>query len=259
MKKSILLFAGILMTISALGYMNWQQSKNTHQDNNCSQPTERTDDPPPLFIPKAVNLYYDLGTRFGAIKKSELLKATSIRDFFTDHVNEEIFSIESASIIVIKNDQHTNIQQANRGNKLNAAQLKLLRNCDYSTCLKISTDVKTESGYGYYSPHITVVPEQQARYSLGKKAFLQYLENGNKKHAYNLNLNKLGFAKLYFTVSAKGELTKIKLDRSSGYDFLDKEMIDLLKNAPGKWQAAKTQAGELVDQELVISFGKEGC
>jgi len=36
-------------------------------------------------------------------------------------------------------------------------------------------------------------------------------------------------------------------------------MIKLIKNLPGDWKPAENYKGELMDQELVVSFGLMGC
>ena len=51
----------------------------------------------------------------------------------------------------------------------------------------------------------------------------------------------------------------VELEESSGYPAIDKTMIELLTNAPGKWKPAKNAKGEKVDQQLVFSFGEVGC
>ncbi|MEX0272801.1 MAG: energy transducer TonB, partial [Flavobacteriaceae bacterium] len=66
-------------------------------------------------------------------------------------------------------------------------------------------------------------------------------------------------AKLFFTVTAKGSLENIRLDRSSGYPSIDEKMLELLPQVPGKWIPAQNRNGENVAQELVVSFGLLGC
>jgi len=56
-----------------------------------------------------------------------------------------------------------------------------------------------------------------------------------------------------------GTITNVKLDRTSGYLNMDKTMVELIKNTPGKWKQAENVKGENVDQELVVSFGMVGC
>ena len=46
---------------------------------------------------------------------------------------------------------------------------------------------------------------------------------------------------------------------SSGYSEIDEALKKLLLAAPGTWEAAKDENGNAVDQNLVISFGMQGC
>ncbi len=172
MKKSILLFSAILMTITALGFINWNITATNNMSANCADLIDsKPDEPLPFYVPKSANLLYDLGP------------------------------------------------------------------------LSARNDAKIE----------------KAKYSLGRDTFIEYLKEGNKKNSYNIDFKKLQLAKLQFTVSKTGIVENIKLHNSSGYEKIDKGVIELLKNAPGLWTPAKNDEGENVVQELVISFGMGGC
>jgi hypothetical protein len=65
-------------------------------------------------------------------------------------------------------------------------------------------------------------------------------------------------AKLFFTVTIKGSIKNVYLDRTSGYPDVDKTMIELISKVPSAWEPAQNTKGEKVDQELVVSFGLIG-
>jgi hypothetical protein len=108
---------------------------------------------------------------------------------------------------------------------------------------------------------LTIVPETQAEYSKGKAALKEYLKESSKasRDIANVDPEKLQPAKLYFTVTKKGAIENVKLDRTSNYSLVDEAMIELIKNAPGTWKPAENLKGEKVEQELVVSFGLMGC
>ena len=110
-----------------------------------------------------------------------------------------------------------------------------------------------------WTPYLTIVPEKQAEYSEGKEALMKYLKENSEDARAHIIPEKLQPAKLYFTVTKNGTIAHVRLDRSSNYPVVDKRMIDLITNLPGKWEPAENLKGEKVDQELVISFGLIGC
>ena len=111
----------------------------------------------------------------------------------------------------------------------------------------------------YSTPHLTIVPEKQATYSNGKDALKKFLKDNSKNTRSSVNPEKLQPAKLFFTVTKKGTIEHVKLDRSSNYPLVDKTMIELITKTPGTWEPAQNSKGEKIDQELVISFGLMGC
>jgi hypothetical protein len=148
---------------------------------------------------------------------------------------------------------------------MNEAQLKMLKSFDYSTNIKIRADflekneISGKLEYSYTTPHLTVVPEKQALYIDGKDALMKFLREESKTSRADVVPENLQPANLLFTVTKKGTIENVRLDRTSNYEMVDKKMIELITTAPGKWQAAENAKGEKVDQELVVSFGLMGC
>jgi hypothetical protein len=169
------------------------------------------------------------------------------------------------SVIIIENDEQTDMRETGYSGMLTFDQINLLQSFDYSTNFLIRADFQEMNAVSgalennYASPHLTMVPEKQAVYANGKDALLEYLSKNNKENTANLNIDKLRPAKLYFTVSKKGAISNVRLDRTSGYSNIDNTMIELINKAPGMWVPAEDSNGQKVDQELVISFGMIGC
>jgi len=208
---------------------------------------------------------YDVGPRFGAIKKREVDKATSITTFFDKKQLQSITSLKSVSIILIKNDKRIDTKTIGYSEKLTIAQLKLLQSFDYSTNFLIRAEYQQrnkETGNlenSYSTPHLTIVPEKEANYIKGIDALKKFLKEKSEIARIDVDAEKLRPAKIYFTVTKKGTIENVKLDRPSGYPLVDEKMIELINNTPEKWNPAENYKGEKVDQELVVSFGLMGC
>ncbi len=268
MRKLLYIFCTLLATIGLTFFAlaNRNDSSTLGQDNviladgplvshNVEQPDKK------IFA----DFIYDIGPRFSGIKKTELVEATSIHDFFSSKEIQEIGSLKSVNIIVIKNEAQSAIREIGFDEEFTKAQLQMLRSFDYSTNFSIQakfektnkTTGKIENGT--FNPHLTIVPETQAQYSKGFKQLKSYLKENTKEALINVEPDKMRPAKLYFTVTKSGILEHVRLDNHSGYPSLDDRMIELISKLPGQWKPAENAKGEKVDQELVISFGLMGC
>ena len=211
------------------------------------------------------DFYYDLSPRFEPISKSKLHQATSVADFFETENLRPLANYESIEVVIIENDKQTEKRISNEYYTLSEKQVEMLLTFDYSTHFLIravfqeNNEKSGEMEYFRAEPHFTVVPEKQATYEFSEEGLIDYITKSNKENTANLDESKLQFAKLYFTVTQDGTLTNIYLDRSSGYKKIDKAMIELLTNAPGKWTPAENPQGEKLEQELVVTFGVGGC
>lgn len=268
MKKNILIF-GIVLSVLALvafGFMSMNdsgldQSKTLISENVASNT---------LVIEKIENkifpdFIYDVGTRFGPITRKELNNARFFQNYIGEEHAQRIVSYESLSVIVIKNDEQSDIRETAYGDELNAAQLKFMQSFDYSTNFMIRADYTEkhkETGElkdEYWTPHLTLVPEKQAAYLPGKDALKKFLKEKCEVQLAVVDPEKLKPAKLYFTVTKTGAIENVRLDRPSGYPEIDKLMIELISKTPGEWEPAENAKGEKVNQELVVSFGLMGC
>lgn len=266
MKKKILIFCAVLTTLSltAFGYINRNYSVELLEisDNDDVVNTSADEKMEKRIF---TDFIYDVGPRFGPIKKSNIDKAISVNDILDETQIASIMSYKSVSVIIIKDDKQSDIRATGNSQKLNEAQLKLLQSSDYSTNFLIRLEyqqMNKETGEledSYSTPHLTIVPEKQATYKNGKDALKKYLKENSQESRANVQVDKLQPAKLFFTVTKKGTIENIHLDRTSNYPEVDKKMIELITNVPGVWEPAENSKGEKVDQELVISFGLMGC
>lgn len=268
MKKSILSFLIVVTAFGlvSFGYLNWNDSEK-NQSNTTANKDVAINTEVKGKIEKRIfsDFIYDIGPRFSAIKKRQLNTVRSINDFLSREQIQRIVSFKSASIIIFKNEKRSDISESGNTNELTIAQLNLLQSFDYSTNFVISAEYQQknkETGVledSYSTPHLTIVPEKQAKYLPGKDILMEYLKENSKEARANVDPDELQPAKLFFTVTQEGTIENIRLDRSSGYPIVDKTMIELISKAPGDWEPAENAKGEKVNQELVVSFGLMGC
>jgi len=268
MKKNILFICITLITLSltAYGLINCNYSKTDQLEISVNENiTTKTQVHNKVKKRIFTDFIYDVGPRFGAIKKRKVDEATSIATFFEENQLKSIISLKSVDIITIKGDKRTDTKVSGNSNKLTTAQLKLLQSFDYSTSFLIRAEyqqLNKETGEledSYSTPHLTIVPEKEARYSHGIDTLKKLLKKNSESARINIDPEKLKPAKLYFTVTKNGSIENVKLDKSSGYPLVDKTMFELITKTLGKWQPAENHKGEKVDQELVVSFGLTGC
>lgn len=213
------------------------------------------------------NLYYGVDARFGAVKKSDIQNATSIYDFISEEEKSRIIAITSVNLIIIKNNEQSEIQESGTTDKLTDAQLQLLKSTDYFNHFTIRTEFKgkdKETGKIkdlFYGPHITVVPDHQAQYVTGKEALLNYFKDNSRKDMNIVSTEKLNAIKISFIVNKEGKVTHVKHDAmSTGYPSIDEKLMALVKNIPGEWIPAQKANGEKINQEFVFTFGlADGC
>lgn len=268
MRKHIKIMSMVLTPLSlmAFGFIDWNGSATDHVEMSSTSSTT-------IDMGKSagtdentyVDFFYDVGSRFRGMTKAEVNNARSLYDFLSEQPTQQIVSYKSLSVIILKDDQETEIRETVYGDLLSFDQINLLQFSDYSTNFYIRAYFQEKNRFtgtlenNYATPYLTIVPEKQAAYVNGKDALLHYLSENNKENTANLNVKKLQPAKLYFTVGKNGAISNVRLDKSSGYPAIDDTMIQLITNAPGKWAPAEKSQGVNVDQELVVSFGIVGC
>ncbi len=268
MKKNLIILSTVLITLTLMGFVIINKNDSSTRPLDISDYKNVVINPPAIFKNENrmnSDFIFDIGTRFSPIKKREIENARTIDAFFNTEQVQKMATIQAVSVIFFIDDMQSEISETGNNKTLTVAQLKLLQAADYSTNFLIRVDYQEMNKYSgefinnYATPHLTIVPEKQAEYSLGTDALKNYLKENSKEARANVEFKKLQAAKLFFTVTKEGTIENVKLGRSSNYPLVDQKMIELISKAPGTWQAAENYKGEKVDQELVVSFGLMGC
>ncbi|MFH6603796.1 energy transducer TonB [Maribacter algicola] len=268
MKRRILIFCTLLaaLGLTAFGVMNWNDQE-AHRAEAASNEEIAMNEP--VLGPKDKEIFtdfiYDVGPRFSPIKKTKVDGAKAVSDFLDADVVASMASVQSVGILLFENEKLTEVLESGTTAALTDRQLQLLRSFDYSTNFVVRADYRKKNGNtgilvsDYSTPHMTIVPENQAEYAQGKEVLMTYLKEESKEIWANVDPEKLQPAKLFFRVTEQGTVEVIRLDRTSGYPEVDEKMIQLISDLPGSWIPAKNAAGRPVGQELVVSFGLMGC
>ncbi len=269
MKKSILISFAVLTTFSlmAFAFVNLSNTATVQKESpSCNTVFFDNDFLNNIYKPITVDFFYDVASRYmTTFTKEDLNKVKSMSDFLPKEQIESIVSFRSVSITFLDNDYKSIVKEAGNSEIFNVAQIKLLRSADYSTDILIRAEYQEknkETGeleYSYTTPHITIVPEKEAEYINGKDVLIKYLKENSKVQTAIVKQDKLQPGKVRFTVTRKGTISNVKLFATSGYPSIDKTMVELITKTTGDWESATNSKGEIVDQELVFSFGIIGC
>ncbi|MEB8328625.1 hypothetical protein OO009_04590 [Flavobacteriaceae bacterium KMM 6897] len=268
MKKNILVFCASIIILGFMAFGLVQRESSEPSKLNIPDTLNLASNQGPsqnVDFRFFADFIYDVGPRFGPIKKGDLNKVTSFADLMEDDDAKQILTYKFVEVIIIENDKETTTRESGNSAELTVAQVNLLRSSDYSTNLKIRADViqknrqTGEPEDNYWTPHLTIVPEKQAVYVNGKDSLMEFLREKSKESWVNVVEGKLQPARLYFTVTKNGTIENVTLDSSSNFPEVDIRMIELIHQTPGKWQPAENANGEKVDQELVLFFGLMGC
>ncbi|WP_421754241.1 hypothetical protein [Croceimicrobium sp.] len=268
MLKYKLILAGLSISLAGYAYLSSHHSDTEpkiiakNQANTNANSHVQAD----LFFQKNEGFFFDLDTRFRPIKRSELLKAKQFSDFADAEDIRKVHHYQSLELAAVISEQLAEDRLIAKGPELSAEQLAWLENAPYSTNFRLRADflealtVDTNNlSYNYSTPHLTLVPESQAYYKDGKRAFIQYIREGALPITSTLNEEDLFAAKIYFTIGVDGVITKAKVGTSCKSAELDAKMLDLLANLPGEWEVARDINGQAVEQELVLSYALPGC
>jgi len=210
-----------------------------------------------------LDLVYNIDSRYLAtITKEKLNKATSVIDIVPKEAKHwQNTTFQTVTIVILKEGKE--ISETGNNKILNAAQIKLLNTTDYSANFYIqarSKNIQFDTGraeiYAYY---FSIIPEKEATYTSGHNTLINYLKENSKDRTSIIKMKQLKPGKVSFTVTKKGGITNVKLTSTSGYNSIDKLLLELITNIPGEWEPAENSTGEKVDQELVFSFGLMGC
>lgn len=271
MKKSILIIstAIIVICISAFSYKNSSKAEAIPEKTvTCNSAVRNFDFVKIARVPTVVDFFYDVAPRYNrTFTKTEMAKVRSAYEFENlDAKNpKHIFSYSSVAVLII-DDSYEPIQEvAGETAEFNEEQLELLRSLPYSADVLIKTEYLIKNNdtgeieESYTTPHITIVPETEAKYMGGNDAFLDYLKKNSIRDVSMVQKEKLQPGKIRFTIARDGVITSATLISACGYPSIDKSMLKLISKTPGKWEAAKDAEGINVEQQLVFSYGIVGC
>ena len=206
-----------------------------------------------------------MAPRFNIIKKTDLDKAKSFRDFIAEEHANRIVQYYSLSVIVLDGDKKTSQRENGTGGDLTEAQIKLLKSFDYGTNVLIQAEYREKSfetgelENSIWTPYFSVVPEKQAVHKDGKVALINYLDENSVEERASIDTDQLKPATIIFTVTKNGTIENANISRTSGYPSVDEKLKELISNTSGTWEPAENSKGEKVDQVLTIAFGVLGC
>ena len=215
---------------------------------------------------ETTDFIYKIQNRFNTtLTKSQVQHATSIIDLVPKEETEYLIDYKNvlvAKTILVK-DKDVEIWGENE--ILNENQKNLLSGLNYSDNYFINADCIKQYPHSDISENyelvyfLTVVPEQEASYSLGTDALLDYLKSETKKLVLTTSKNDLKPGRINFTISPKGKVESVSISSSCNYPEIDRKMEKLMNNLPGTWIPAKNVEGENIAQQLVFFYGIEGC
>ena len=246
MKKYILVFCIVLTAIglTAFGYVNRVDHTNYEDEN--------------------LELVYNVDSRFAStITKEKLNNAKTIHDILPRCGTQARENFQNSRVSIL--DDNNEITEVGESEILNKDQTHLLHSVDYSDNIRVTSicsrkDIDTGQVYPdsivYY---MTVIPKKEAKYKAGQEALLTYLKESTKDHTSIIKMDQLKPGRVNFTVTKSGTISNVILDSTSGYDTVDKKLIEAISSMSEDWYPATNSKGENVDQELVFFFGLQGC
>lgn len=266
MKKGILVTFTILATItlSAFAYQNWTQKEDKLPTSKELTAVSSQHFLSSIEITIPEDLVYNIDTRFiHKVTLNDLKKATSIIDIVPEKASKPLVDFGANKLGLIL-DRGESIEMGN-GKEFNQSQLKLLNKVDYSSDIyvnarcKITYDQQDAAENYDLVYYMTIIPEKQAEYTLGKEALIQEIKNKTKSHVTQIKKHLLEPGRVRFTVNTEGLVENVELGSTSGYPEVDELLIEIFNSLDNEWNPAINAQGEKVKQELVFFFGMQGC
>jgi len=266
MKRTIVIVTSVAVTttLTAYGFMNIVNSVEPIETPRSRVELSTYELDNPLIKKYDQDFVYNVDSRFAAtITKENLDRATSLRDLVPIRGTENVISFRDVKIGIDSNYEKIAVKGSDE--ELNTDQLVLLRSLNYSANYYIeafvkrknqSTGIPEDQCFTYY---VTVVPKNEASYKGGQKALIDYLSEGSREVVSNVKKDRLKSGKIYFRVTTNGTISSVRLESTSGYSKIDKTMMQLIIDMPGKWNPAVNAEGKKVGQEFVFSYGRMGC
>ena len=267
MKKNsaIITKATLVLFVIAFGLLSWtDKTYSTSVSTHCAPSEEVHKKLHSLALYNDIDLLYKVDSRFiYRITKKELHQAKSIFDIFPPHEKRKIDYYKNVRVAILGDNEE--IYEEGITESFNQKQLDLLHSMDYSTNFYVKAVFQHQNFLAgqvyedYIVYYTTLIPETKAEYQDGDKSLTNFLKSTTKETASVITKDKLQAGKVNFTINKNGSLENIYLSSTSGYPEVDQKLVEAVSAIPGKWNPAKNEKGEAVNQELVFYFGLEGC
>lgn len=261
LKPLVTVYSVLLLAISCQTDTATKKSKDLAVTE--IKPTEVIKNP---FQTELNDFYFGINNRFNPIKKSGLDKAITFHNYISGEDSKRIERLHSVEFKQLNRFSVVENSVSHDKEQLSNEQLQFLRDLNYADDFKVKVyhQLKNNRTGGFetydFDNYYTLVPEQQAVLTNGNKAFYNELKTLTHNDFKTINKDKFIMNKFYFTISKTGTIISVKKDRSCGYHKLDKTIENAIKNTSNKWQPAKNSNGDVVEQQLVLSFGLSmGC
>ncbi len=256
MNSSIFTLNLILFLIPAVGF-----SQQTSPDQLTAY--SRSEKKEKVTTAASMNLSYEIHAANNRAVKKEKLKASKFlseiipgypSNWFANFVSAEIQSTCNG-----KSMKATSIKDI-----LSSDQKYILNNAD------IGADIIMNISYKYVNPatdimttrnmnvSLRVVPEIEAKFRGGYEQMRKYLKENTIDLITATNTDQLEAGIVKFTINETGEITNIRLSKSTGDLKIDKLLFQAIVKMP-HWKPAETSKGAKVKQEFEFRVGAAGC
>ncbi len=270
MRKNLLILGLLIGSLSFMAF----KFLNSNKVTSCNQDITSIKSSPKIegdfftlsHILNPNDLIYKVESRFlHTISKSDLNKAKSIVDLVPKKATQSIESYHYSRVSLLDDHVETDRRAYAENEVLTALQINLLQSVNDSDNIYVRSDFIRKDSYAatldnsYLTYFVSVVPDQKAEYQEGHESLIQYLRKSSEEQIKVITKDGLRGGKVRFTITKDGMIDKVKLTSTSGYESVDKTLVEIIENIPGNWTPASTEKGEKVDQEFVFFFGVMGC
>jgi TonB family protein len=201
----------------------------------------------------------------GSIKIEKLRSAKSMSDimvsypvlWITSYVSVELSATCDGKVIksiskneVLTEEQKNIVAKADLGSDVIIEMIYTYKNG--------VTNINETSKMHYVA---TVVPDVEAEYISGAEALKQYFKEKAVDVISVENPKQVVKALVKFTVNEEGEISEVKIARTSGDESIDKLLVDTINKMP-KWKPATNANGTKVKQGFEFSLNSanaSGC
>ncbi len=213
----------------------------------------------------ARNFYYGVDSRFiHQVTRKQLHESNTIEDIYPENTVNDSQEFNEIKLTVML-DPEIVISEKVDNKLLSKAQKELLKKCDYSTNLYLTSyystfDMATANTINNHIVYyMTIIPEVEALYEGGEKAMLFYLRDRMENQTSMVDMENIKPGRIKFTIDEKGIVRNVNLESSSGFTEIDEAFLTHIAMMPGTWTPAKNEKGQNISQKLIFFYGSAGC